>query len=58
MLVILRTGGMFDLSTAGFAVVAAAVLSQDDPPPEVARQLGQLFRERHRLVEIGQEVTK
>lgn len=40
----LRTGGMFDSSAAGFAVVTAATLSQDHSLPEVAGQLEQLFR--------------
>jgi hypothetical protein len=56
MFVILRTGEVLDASAAGFAIVAAAGLAQDHPPPEVAGQLGQFFREGHRLVEIGQEV--
>ncbi len=56
--VALRTGEMFDASAAGFAVVPAAILPQDDSPPEIAGQLGQLFSQRHRLVEVCQEVTK
>ncbi len=44
MFVALRTGELFDASTAGFAMVAAAVLPQDDSPPQVARQPGELFR--------------
>lgn len=43
MLMILRTGGMFDLSTARFAVVTTAVLSQDHAPPQVARQFEKFF---------------
>ncbi len=58
MFVGLRTGEMFDLSTAGFAVVTAAILAQDHSPPEVAGQFGEFFREWHRLVEIGQKVTQ
>ncbi len=54
----LRTGEMFDASAAGFAVVAAAILPQDDSPPEIAGQLGQLFSQRHWLVEVRQEVAK
>lgn len=58
MFVSLRTGEMFDASAAGFAVVSAAILFQDDSPPQIARQLGQLFRQRHGLVEVRQEVAK
>ena len=58
MFVTLRTGEGIDASTAGLAVVTAAVLPQDDSPPQVARQLEQLLRERHGLVEIGQEIAQ
>lgn len=58
MFVILRTGEVFGLSAAGFAVVTAAVLAQDHSPPEIAGQLRELFRQRHRLVEIRQEVAQ
>lgn len=58
MFVSLRTGGMFDASTAGFAIVTAAGLLQDHSAPEVARQFRELFREWHRLVEIRQEVAQ
>jgi hypothetical protein len=40
----LRTGGALDASTAGFAVVAAAILPQDYPPPQIAGQLEKFFR--------------
>ena len=33
MLMRLRTGEMFDSSTARFAVMTTAILSQDDAPP-------------------------
>jgi hypothetical protein len=36
MFVFLRTGETFDASTAGFALVTAAVLPPNDSPPEVA----------------------
>ena len=39
MLVGLRTGEMFVASAAGFAIMATAILLQDDAPPEVAGQL-------------------
>ena len=58
MIVSLRTGGVFSLSTAGFAVVTAAILPQDDSAPKVARQLCELFRKRHGLVEICQKVAQ
>ncbi len=58
MVVSLRTGERLDASAAGFAVMAAAILAQDYSPPQVARQLGQLFRQGHRLVEVRQEVSE
>ena len=54
----LRTGGVLDPSTPGLAVVAAAILFQDHTPPQVARQLVQLFGQRHGLVQVGQELTE
>jgi hypothetical protein len=39
----LRTGEMFDASTARFAVMTAAVLSQDQPPPQIAGQFEKFF---------------
>jgi hypothetical protein len=44
MLISLRTGEMFDSSTARFAVMTTAVLSQDHAPPQVARQFEKFFR--------------
>jgi hypothetical protein len=44
MFVGFRTGGAVGASAARFAVVAAAILFQDDSPPQIARQLGQFFR--------------
>ena len=40
----LRTGEMFDTSTARLAVMTTALLSQDYPPPEVAGQFEKFFR--------------
>src|SRR6266498_2228319 len=58
VLVVLRTGEMLDASAAGFAVMPTTILFQDDAPPEVAGQFEQFFRDRHRLVKVGQEVAK
>jgi hypothetical protein len=58
VVVIVRTGRVGSLSTAGLAVVAAAVLAQDHPPPEVPGQLPQFLRQRHRLVEVGEELAE
>ena len=44
MLMSLRTGEMFDLSTARLAVVTAAILPQDHAPPQVAHQFEKFFR--------------
>jgi hypothetical protein len=38
--------------------MSAARLAQHYATPKVARQLAHLLRERHRLVEIGQEVLE
>lgn len=58
MFVFLRTGGVIGLSAARFAVVTATILPQDDPPPQIAGQLEQFFREGHGLVEVRQEVSQ
>jgi hypothetical protein len=58
VMIFARTGRVFDLSASGFAVVPATGLLQDDPPPQVPRQLVELFGERHGLIEIGQEVLE
>jgi hypothetical protein len=49
---------MTDLSAAWLTVVATARLTQDHTPPEIARQLAQLFVKGHRLIKVGQEITK
>ena len=56
--VAVRTGRMTDLSAARLAIVATARLTQDHAPPEITRQLAQLFVKGHRLIEVGQEITK
>ena len=58
MIVSLRTGEMFHSSTAGLAIMTTTALSQDHPPPQVASQFEKLFRQRHRLVEIGQKIAE
>ena len=55
---LVRTGRDANFSAPRLAVMAAAVLAQDDSPPQVTRQLEKLFGQRHGLVEIGQEITK
>jgi hypothetical protein len=54
----LRTGGIFHKSTTRLAVVAAAILAQHHAAPQVARQLVQLFGQRHGLVQVRQEVAE
>jgi hypothetical protein len=56
--VAVRTGRIADLSAAGLAIVATARLAQGHAPPEIARQLAQLFVKGHRLIQVGQEITK
>jgi hypothetical protein len=58
MIVGLRTGGILDLSTTWLTIVAAAVLAQYHAAPQVARQLVQLFGQRHGLVQVGEEVAE
>jgi hypothetical protein len=55
---ITRTGCVAHFSTARLAGMAAATLAQSHPPPQVSNKLLQLFAERHRLIEIGQEIAK
>jgi len=52
-----RTGGMLDLSTAGFAMVSATALFEDNPPPQVTNKLICFLGQRHRLFEVGQEIS-
>jgi hypothetical protein len=56
--VAVRTGRTTDLSAAWLAIVATARLTQGYAPPEIARQLAQLFVKGHRLIKVGQEITK
>lgn len=53
-----RTGGVFDLSTAGLAVIPAACLSKRHPAPQVANELIGFLRPWHGLVKVGQEIPK
>ena len=50
------TGRMSGFSTARFAVVSAADLSEHHPAPEVAGELGQLLVQRHWLRQVCQEL--
>jgi hypothetical protein len=54
----IRTGRCAAHSTAWFAWVPATGLAQHQPPPEVARELAHFLWQWHRLIEIGQELTK
>jgi hypothetical protein len=56
--VAVRTGRITDLSAARLTVVATARLTQDHAPPEITRQLAQLLVKGHRLIQVGQEITK
>jgi hypothetical protein len=57
-LVIARTGRGFDLSTTWLAVMSATILPKDDAAPEIAGQLVKFLLKRHRLIEIGQEISE
>jgi hypothetical protein len=56
MMVIGRTGRMITLSTARFAVVAAAALAQDDTAGDIDGQAGQLLAQGHWLAQIGEVI--
>ena len=56
--VAIRTGRITDLSAARLAVVSTARLTQGHTPPEITRELAQLFVQGHRLIKVGQEITK
>ena len=56
--VAVRTGRVADLSAAWLAIMATARLAQGHAPPEIARQLGQLFMKGHRLIQVGQEISQ
>ena len=51
-------GRRHDLSAARFTIVAAAVLPQCNPTPEVSQELTDLLTPGHRLVEIGEEAAQ
>ena len=53
----IRPGWLTNPSAPRLAEVPAAILPQCDAPPEVAGKLAELLGERHRLIEVGQEVT-
>jgi hypothetical protein len=54
----IRTGRSAAHSTAWFARVPTTGLAQRHPPPEVARELAHFLCKWHRLIEIGQKLTK
>jgi hypothetical protein len=56
MNVIGRTGRMITLSTARFAVVAAAALAQDNTAGDIDGQTCQLLAQGHGLAQIGEVI--
>jgi hypothetical protein len=54
----IRTGRFAAHSAAWFARVAATGLAQRHPPPEVACELVQFLWQWHRLIEVGQKLSK
>jgi hypothetical protein len=54
----IRTGRCTPHSAARFARVPATCLAQHHPSPEIARELPYFLWKWHRLIEIGQELTK
>ena len=58
VVVFVRTGRMVSLSAPWLTMMPTTGLAEHDPPPEVASQLGELFREWHGLIEVGEEITE
>jgi hypothetical protein len=58
MVMTIRTGRSAANSAAWFARVAATGLAQRHAPPEVACELAHFLWKWHRLIKIGQELTK
>jgi len=54
----IRTGRRAPHSAPRFAWVPATRLAQSHASPQVARELPHFLWQRHRLIEIGQELTK
>jgi hypothetical protein len=54
----IRTGWHTPLSTPWFPRLSATELAQHHPPPEIVRELAHFLRQRHWLIEIGQELTQ
>jgi len=54
----IRTGWCAPHSAAWFPRVPATALAQSHPSPEVARELPHFLWQGHRLIEIGQELSK
>src|SRR5687767_11378695 len=50
-----RTGSIVSLSTAGFAIMTAAVLPLNHTDREIPRDEPQLARQRHRDMQIGEQ---
>lgn len=55
VMVTIRTGRCARLSASWFTWVPTTSLAQNHSPPEVAAELPQFLRKRHRLIEIGQK---
>ena len=55
---IVPTGRCFHLSTTRLTLVAAAVLAQDDAPPQVAGEFLDFDRPGHILLHVGKEIRK
>jgi hypothetical protein len=56
VVVFIRTGWVFDQSTARLALVPAAILPQRHPPPQIDDQLLIFRPPRHGLVHVGKEL--
>jgi hypothetical protein len=57
MAVVVRTGRILDLSAAWLAMMPTTGLAEHNTTPQVARELGKLLRQWHRLVKVGQDST-
>jgi len=58
VLLAIRTGWFIHPSATRLAGVPATRLTQRHSPPQIARELAQLLGQRHRLIQVGQEITQ
>ena len=57
-LVVVRTGHLVDLSAARLSWIPTTVLAKCHTTPQIAYELAQLVAQRHRLIQVGQEIPE